>query len=252
MNDTEILNLSDVINKKKDAKNAIKRGDYVEGVEILRSVIAWLEKTLQSRKTVGGRAEIAKQLAESHGICGGAYRRWALREEGKDERQEFLLCSIMEYDKGYDYEAVHDYGIVDSYNLLNRLVSRILNDPASLTNGAETPNCQKIKPLRVRGELEEVVETVTTQLQEGRRDAVWANADLGLANLLLGRSDGVRSFADFMHGPPAPAPDYAYESLLSTLCPLAHANLPMAAKIWEAVAELKCNLNRILKDVSAA
>jgi tetratricopeptide (TPR) repeat protein len=105
------------------------------------------------------RRNIARELADCFGLAGGIYRRKGQYEE-----------AISMYNQGYEYERNPSYQIQDSYNMTNRIVLRILNEPEAF---------ESLKPL-----IEEAIAIIQEQVDGPRRKEWWAWADLGLLYLL--------------------------------------------------------------------
>lgn len=122
------------------------------------------------------RQEIALELADCFGITGGIYRR-------KGDIGE----AIKMYEKGYEYEKNPDYNIQDSYNMTNRIVLRILNEPHLV---------EQLMP-----KIEEALSIIQKQVEGPRRRQWWARADLGLLYILTKDEkrglDAYREFKDY-------------------------------------------------------
>jgi hypothetical protein len=228
---------------KTKAKNRRDRSDYESAVKILsKQAIPLIENELSSTSQADWRAQLASELADCHGIVGGLYRRWALDQRTEPEqRPVYLRESFAAYQRGYELEKNPDYNIVNSYNLVNRLISYILLKPDSLSN-APTENAGGGATFDIKQELEKAASVVREQLKEKRRGDIWALADLALVSVLLGHSDPHTAYADFNAKSP---PDYAYESALSTLQPLADLDMPIADQIREAKGLLKAKLDQL-------
>jgi hypothetical protein len=229
---------------KRKAKNRRDRHRYDAAVAHVDNAIRIAEEALASAGTVTERKRFAEELADCHGMNGGLYRRWALGDSGALEERDpdHLLASVRAYDAGYTYESDPEFKIVASYNMVNRLVSRLLYDPSLLDGAAADPaNPQQLCDLRA--ELEAARVEVTKQLEFDRRDDIWAIADQELLKLLL-YPDSVSSvFSHFIARSP---PDYAYGSVLDVLRPLARLpNLAprVKAALQTAVDELGTSKN---------
>ncbi|MBZ5621395.1 MAG: hypothetical protein LAQ69_22115 [Acidobacteriia bacterium] len=117
--------------------------------------------------------KLAKQLIHIRGSIGGVWRR-----EGRH------LESAHAYDSGYELErAESGYQIVDSYTLVQRLVARVLLDPA-----AAEDKLLVVEGLRVHEELRRAADLIRNQIAPGkkREHDEYAIADLGMVLLLLG------------------------------------------------------------------
>ena len=116
--------------------------------------------------------EVAKALANICGSLGGTYREWGRFEE-----------SVNAYDDGFEYEDSPRYGIVNSYNLVQRLVARILFD----RDWALAPERTILKK-KFPGALECAEAEIQTQLRGSRQNDEYALADQAMIALLLGRT----------------------------------------------------------------
>ena len=221
---------------KTKAKNRRDLGRYQKGIEILGKAISLLTQELNANKALECKSKIASELSDCHGLTGGIYRRWGLASANEQERGERLIESIKAYDKGYEFESKEKYGIDDSYNLLNRLLGRILFEPSYLTDSATASISEGVEPLSLPQKLAEAEQVIQQQLKVTRRGDIWAMADLALVKLLLDRADPRSAYADFNSESP---PGYAYESVLSVLRPLVELDLPCAAKLQEAIRQLE-------------
>jgi hypothetical protein len=186
------------------------------------------------------RSQIASELADCYGLLGGIQRRWALESPEGEERDKHLRDSIRAYDEGWLFES-GGYGIVNSYGMVNRLISRLLVSPRALTGG-EVELGEDIKPLDVRTELENASKVIQQQLAKPRRDDYWATADLALVHALLGKDDAMSLYMSFISKSP---PDYAYNSVLDVLRPLSEEALPVTRTLQDAVTILKQGLERL-------
>jgi tetratricopeptide (TPR) repeat protein len=108
--------------------------------------------------------KLAGEVADCFGISGGAYRRMGKIDE-----------AIEMYDKGYEYEANPDYEIQSSYNLVNRIVLRILENPILLHE--------------MRNSIKEAISILQNQIKSTRDRDWWAWADLGLLRILNYEND---------------------------------------------------------------
>jgi tetratricopeptide (TPR) repeat protein len=224
---------------KTKAKNRRDLGRYPAAIAILEEAVQALETELAGTTLAERRAQLAAELADCYGLLGGIHRRWGLSDSQKRASQ--LLESFNAYDKGYEmYEAHEEYKIAISYNRLNRLVSYLLFDPVSLDGPpAHLPNDQT---LSVKAELEKAGDILRQQLLLERRGDIWALADLALVNLLLDRGTAASAYAEFIAASP---PNYCYDSALSVLHSLAELELPMKAKLNEAVKLLEAKLQEL-------
>src|SRR5262249_26231740 len=118
-------------------------------------------------------------------------------------------------------------GDTSTYNKLNRLLVRVLRSPELLATEGEAAE----GTMNVRAELVELGE----QISQHTSDSVWTAADMAMLNVLLGRQDAASAYPTFERMKP---PDFARQSVLDALVPLAELNLPTAAELGEAVRRL--------------
>ncbi|HEX8650037.1 MAG TPA: tetratricopeptide repeat-containing protein [Pyrinomonadaceae bacterium] len=235
--------LQTIRNLKTRAKNRRDLGRYERAVRILEEeAIPLIQKELSSTSLADWRAQLASELSDCFGILGGLYRRWALETETEQERKLHLRKSVDAYEKGYEIEKNPKHNIINSYNMLNRILSYIFLEPDSLWDATPSEKASYGKAYDVRQELQKIEAVIREQLKEKRRGDIWALADLALVRLLLGNDDPVVAYADFNAKSP---PDFAYESALSTLRPLAKLRLPVADKLSRAVELLEEKLGQL-------
>ncbi|MBI4001485.1 MAG: hypothetical protein HY348_06850 [Nitrospira defluvii] len=144
----------------------------------------------------------AASLADLHGTLGGTFR-----EQGR------LAEATKEYDCGYRLEQ--RYGILSSYNALNRLLTRLMADapePVGATLGKRARNRDRVD---IDEELRRVQEQLTAQLRESDAAEFWVAGDLAVVAALNGDQRAMKAgLALFM----VPAtPRFAYEGYLKTV-----------------------------------
>lgn len=229
---------------KTKAKNRRDLGRYDGAEKILKDeAIPLIEEELSATDRAEWKAQLASELADCFGILGGSYRRWGLESETEQERISYLRKSVGAYQQGYELENHPEYHIVNSYNLVNRLVSYILLEPDSLSEALPPEKAGgDFIVYDVKQELKKAEAVIREQLNDKRRGDIWALADLALVSLLLDYTDPVTAYADFNAKSP---PDFAYESSLSTLRPMAELTLPVADKLREAVKLLEAKLGQL-------
>ena len=228
---------------KTGAKNQRDRGarGYPRALSMLAEAIAIARDDLDTSTGAERRAQLATELSDCFGLVGGVERRWADESEA-DERKLHLKASILAYDSGFAFESDSQYGIVDSYNRLNRLLVRLLVRPDALAADETVVIDPEIPAVNLRREFEKALDFIRKQLTGARRGNYWALADLALVEVLLDRSPAVVAYADFIATSP---PDFAYVSALAGLRPLAKLPIPSAPSLAEAVALLEDRLNRL-------
>jgi tetratricopeptide (TPR) repeat protein len=128
-----------------------------------------------------GRYErsLRAQLYGILGSKGGVYRRW-----------KRLSKSISAYDAGYEIEKSFE----DSYNLTQRLVTRVMFDPQSVAGTGGI-----VAGVAVRDALRKAEETIRTQMESTRHDNEYAAADLLTVLLLLGDPGWRDALQQFLH-----------------------------------------------------
>ena len=212
---------------KTRAKNRRDDGLFEEGVGVVNEAIELLDGEFGSATSDAWRTRLASELADCHGLIGGLQRRWGLASDAADERADHLRASVAAYEKGdAEYEREEKFGVVNSYNLVNRLVSRLLLEPA----------------VDLSAEMTEAKGIVEGQLLQKRRGDVWALADQALLRLLLGEADHTSAWAPFRDKSP---PDFAYESVLDTLELLAQVALAVKSELESSIALLEEDLENL-------
>ena len=211
-----------IVDLKTEAKNLRDLGPdgYPEALATLNIAIglasAALEQASQADAKVHDRArQMAKELADCHGMVGGVQRRWAI-EGAVADRPARLAASCAAYDAGYRFEWDAHYDIRASYNLVNRLSGRLLMRPDLLQIDDTVDLGQGLDPLNLPQALAQAVTGIERHL--ANKGNFWAEADLALLRLLRGASDAEAAYAAFKSLSP---PAYAYASALDGLRPLA-------------------------------
>jgi hypothetical protein len=162
---------------------------------------------------------ITKQLYHIRGSKGGVYRRM---QSWRD--------AVNAYDEGYAVES----GFEDSYNLTQRLVTRVLTDPAS----AETAGAE-VQGLDVRKELAAAATKISNQMSATRERDEYAAADLLTVTLLLDEPDWRRHLHAFL-AIAAPS-SYAREATRAVFRELAGrvpSHTALAARLSEALDQI--------------
>jgi hypothetical protein len=228
---------------KTEAKNRRDRGlrGYPRAVELLHDAIALGKTQLAGSSAIELQGQLAVELADCHGLLGGVERRWAL-EGPQGDRELHLLASISAYDAGFQLEDDERYGIVNSYNRVNRLLVRLVLQPELLDGSGTVDLGGGTVPLDVRQELAATATAIADQLAGPRRGDHWAMADLALIQVLLDQADPVTAYARFNAASP---PDYVYTSVLAGLQPLADLALSSASRIGKAISSLESKLQSL-------
>ena len=227
--------MSDVIEHIQDLKTQAKnRRDmrrWPRAASLLREAIALgIEEFGSAGKLPEWRARIAAELADCWGILGGVERRWAFELAGDPMlRLEHLDRSIAAYDEGYRYERT-DPGRRSTYNRLNRLIVRLLRDPQVLARDRDAADVGKT--VDVRQELE----TLADEIGGRGIDDPWSALDVALLNVLLARQDAASAYASFER---MSAPDFARQSALDVVAPLAELDFPVGPELRRAEQRLR-------------
>jgi hypothetical protein len=196
---------------KKTKAKALRLRDQLnfdEAVSLLRKAELSLNQELEVEIRDRGEArpeqhelDLALQLTHIRGSLGGVFRRQGVRADKADQRNPFFQQSVKAYDAGYDVEQAYRRD-TDSYTLVQRLVARVMLEPAAVA--AQTV----VVRLPVRSELQTAAATIRAQTQPGRsrEKDEYAFGDLSLVSLLLGENDWREEMRTFHRMPNA---DYA-------------------------------------------
>ena len=229
---------------KTGAKNQRDRGldGYPSALAMLTDAIEVARNELATSTVSDRRIEMATELSDCFGLIGGVQRRWA--DEADDgSRDKHLKEAVRAYDQGFGFESNPEFGIVNSYNLVNRLIVRVLLAPGTLATNETVLLTPDIAPMKLRDELDKAGAIVRMQLAGPRRGDYWALADLALLEVLSGRVPPGPAYADFLALSP---PDFAYDSALGGLRPLADLPIAVAPELGAAVALLQGRLDKLL------
>jgi hypothetical protein len=236
--------MSDIMQRVADlktrAKNRRDLGRYDLAASLLKQAIDIATREYESSGVHDWRATVASELADCWGILGGIERRWAL-DPASDaaKRAAHLQQSIHAYDEGYRYECDPEFGSSNStYNRLNRMIVRLLLHPEWLAEDAESASVNSAETPNVRAELE----TIRVQIAAQGADNLWSAADQALLNVLLGRQDAESAYATFERKQP---PDFAYQSAIDGVTPLAALDLPTATELRRAEQLLIASRDRV-------
>jgi hypothetical protein len=148
-----------------DARKELFDGATAE----LQKAITALERGLRTlrRQQSGFTPDVCRvleALSQSYGSLGGTWRDAGNRDQARQW-----------YDKGNEYEEERrkHCGALDTYNMLQRLIVRLLDDPS------------RIGQPEFVAELGTVRDEIERQVKAGRTDS-WALADRALARFLSG------------------------------------------------------------------
>jgi Caspase domain len=222
LNEIHPMNWEEVLaeagRSRSRARTYTRRGDLARARAVLERLVDLLEASLSvydDPDVVTSQPEIARALSDTYGMLGGVERR-----AGE------LNAAQHAYERGRGVEQNPAYRIVDSYNLVNAFVLRILAVPGDFPS--------------LRNQLELALKTVAAQVQGMRRDQWWAWADYALLALLTG--DAPRAsygYVQFAACGPGPS---GYGSVLGVLRSLrdvlAPVDAPVTAIIDGAIADL--------------
>jgi len=221
--------MSEVIDQvrrlKARAMDARDADDPERAVRLLQQGEKMLRSTLDDLRARRGREppgrqeiDVANQLVHVLGSIGGTLRR-----EQDYER------AIDAYDAGRQLEAPEaGYGIVNSYTLVQGLVSRVFLEPGSVRESAPP-----VKDCQVHAELRAAQAEIARQLHGARSNDEYAAADLTTVLLLLNDPDWETSLDDFLASRPEP---YAVDVTRELLADL-HDRVATAASAPGDLAE---------------
>jgi Tetratricopeptide Repeats-Sensor len=187
---------------RSEAKRRIEAKSPQEAESFFESAVAEQQKAIrilrrelnsigEEREKKQEKLKLLRLLSQTYGSIGGIWRDAAhLEQPSNDEktndekRTELFKKAIDAYDQGYEIEKERKqfFNDDDSYNLLQRIVVRILHKPPSLDDSDQTVEGK----LTVRQALELAHEEIKRQVvNEKTRTDSWAKADLVLVRALL-------------------------------------------------------------------
>lgn len=204
--------IEEVRRLKASARSESERGQYEAAARILHGAIEALEAELARAEGGGGgdarspapadteEARLAAELADLYGMLGGARRKLG-----------DLVRAAAAYDRGFRYESGPRYGIVNTYNTLNRLVTRILMRPDSLSDPDVLRGVNELEFVDVPAALAELRSDLEREVAGVRVNDFWAAGDLAFACALNGdEQDALRAVRGFAScSPPPPTSAYA-------------------------------------------
>jgi len=157
-----------------------RKGSFDAAVATFEGAVALLRRTLRAlrRNQSGYTPEICailESLSQTYGSLGGTWR-----DAGDFSR------AIELYDQGNEIEEERrrNCDARDSYNLLQRLVVRLLR---ASTQGGQTSAETLMKHEEFARELQAARSEIERQVAQGRTDS-WALADLALVRFLCGEN----------------------------------------------------------------
>jgi tetratricopeptide (TPR) repeat protein len=163
---------------KKVAQAARNSGDFPRAIELIENAIKTLEPhATRLNPTTAGTVsadglKLAEALTDVYGSAGGIYR--SAREYAR---------SVERYDQGVRIEQNPLFKFVNSYNLVQRLVARVLWKP----NEWIVPGCV-IGDETFPACLDRARSVVDQQTRAPRAGDAWAWADLGMLDVLRGQT----------------------------------------------------------------
>jgi hypothetical protein len=178
--------------------------------------------------------ELAQQLADCWGILGGVYRAAGELSAARDA-----------YDCGAGYETSPRFGILNTYNQVNRLVVRVMERPELLSPAAVDVDMPGRETAHMAQLLRETGDEIERQLREGRADRPWALADLAMVRLLAGQPGVESALAALAE---SSANDvFPFESTLKVVRELAGRSLSMQDRLVEVGEWLRMRLPEHLR-----
>jgi len=160
----------------------------------LQNAITLLEPLIPARGSKFGDTDekYTKLLYQCLGSMGGTWRDEAELESDGEQKGLCWDQSVSYYDEGYKIESGNDdrypdFKFCDSYNLLQRLVARVLRDFRCLTDG----DTKLGKGLNVPEELARAEREISDQVAEPsgpRKKDPWAWADYAEVLILRGKN----------------------------------------------------------------
>ena len=239
----------DVVQEARDLKNSAMDERDLENWQGAITLLDRAEKMLRDALVdlaarpgekgsdlVEFETSVKKQLYHVLGSIGGVYRRKAASTDREPDDAD-LVTAIHSYDAGYLIERE----FVDSYNLVQRLVTRVLLRPS-----AALETSTKVADLDVRPALREAKNILDAQTGDSgpRNKDEYAFADAGIVALLLGEPGWIEAMKQFMRR--APRSSYARNVTVDVLKELAARAQDGSA----ATAPLRERIDEALRDAS--
>jgi tetratricopeptide (TPR) repeat protein len=155
------------------------------------------EVSSKDTKLLEFETSVNKALYGMLGSIGGVYRR---RAASSDRQKGDLEAAVDFYDKGHEIEK----RFTDSYNLTQRLVTRVLLDPPAAFDESEN-----VAKKNVPSELREARSIINEQTGPNgpRRNDEYAFADAAVIALILGETQWMEAINEFTNL--APKSSYA-------------------------------------------
>jgi tetratricopeptide (TPR) repeat protein len=164
--------LSNVKSLKAKATARRNRGQFDFALKLLEDACQLLNEAIQSFKdNPSALSDIQAELADTHGMIGGIFRR-------KNELEKALLA----YEEGLEYEKLSD---VSTYNLVNTISLSVIVRRENPLNEPLNTNIQRAV---------DALQRKVTGVCASRVDEWWAYADLGALLLLSNQTKKASSF----------------------------------------------------------
>jgi hypothetical protein len=218
--------LDQVLALKASAKSARDDNDWDGALSDLHEAIDVLQDLADASQPPP--SWLASELADTYGLIGGIHKRWGLLLDG-EQRQRHLAESMAAYDKGFMYERELQPNDANTYNRVNRLVSRVLLDKLVLLRDV-AGGSQMVEELR------EAEEILVQEIGTARQKDPWAYCDLGTIRLLRGKPDALPTLHELDRLRP---PSFVYESTLATLQPLCEVASDLRPDLAQAITQLQ-------------
>ena len=212
----------DVIARARDLKTRAMdqrdRGKWTRALMLLDEAKASLQVALDELPSDPSKGDskllefenaVKKSLYGMWGSIGGVYRRRAATPEGEPDD---LKKSVESYDKGRQIEK----GFVDSYNLTQRLITRVLLSPSAAVDDSMTVENENV-PHALR-EARQIVWSRRARPCPRNKDE-YAFADAAIIALILGERGWTDVLNEFLRR--APKSSYARNVTLDVLKELA-------------------------------
>jgi tetratricopeptide (TPR) repeat protein len=218
-------NAQDLRRKGRDESDPEKGTALLDAAaEEFKKAITVLERglrTLRRRRQAGYSREVCRvleALSQSYGSLGGTCRDAGDRTQARDY-----------YDKGdaYEKERRSKCDAKDTYNMLQRLIIRLLIEPTLLGQSSFV------------ADLHNVREEIERQVRSGRNDS-WALADLALVQFLCG-ADADAVIGDLEKGQ---AEATFYESTFNAVKALVKEGLGKGERLGERLEAFQRLLQR--------
>jgi hypothetical protein len=133
------------------------------------------------------------------------------------------------------------FGILNSYNTVNRLALRILREPAILEGDEPAPGLEK----RMLDLLDDAAALIEWQIDKGRPDVAWALADLAMIELLRDGSD-LDSILDQLDQETL-TDKYPFESMLNVIRDLLRADVQPRQRLLAVGEQVRDKLPEAMK-----